>query len=321
MAADVPGDMIGTAPDASYILVRTEDAPTEYIIEEYNWACGAEFADSLGADIINSSLGYTTFDDPLYNHTYADMNGDSAIATRAADIAASKGILVVNSAGNSGSSPWHFIGAAADGDSVLAVGAVDSMGVIAGFSSRGPSSDGRIKPNVCSQGVDAFVSIPDGSYVHGSGTSFASPIMAGAAACFWQSCSGYSNMQIQYAIEASASQYFNPDSLYGYGIPNFQLACIILRNLYPLSEDDILTLYPNPFSEACFVQYYKPHSGTIHAEVFDIIGQKVLDNLFTAHGQSLFNFTIDAADLQGKGAYILRITTDEKTVVRKIIRN
>ncbi|HLG34878.1 MAG TPA: S8 family serine peptidase, partial [Bacteroidia bacterium] len=175
MAADVPGDMVGTAPAASYLLLRTEDAATEFIIEEYNWSCGAEFADSLGADVINSSLGYTTFDDPQYDHSYPDMNGDSAIVTQAADIAASKGMLVIVSAGNSGGSPWHFIGSPADADSALAVGAVDSFGVSVAFSSRGPSSDGRVKPNVCAQGLDAFVAIPDGSYVYGSGTSFASP--------------------------------------------------------------------------------------------------------------------------------------------------
>src|SRR5258706_324851 len=176
MAAHLPGYMIGTAPDAEYILLRTEDAATEYIIEEYNWACGAEYADSAGADVFNTSLGYTTFDDPLYNHTYADMNGDSAVITIAADIAASKGILVVNSAGNSGGGPWNYIGAPADGDSVLTVGGVDSLKVIYARSSHGPSFDGRVKPNACAQGLNAYLDFANAAFGYGSGTSFASKV-------------------------------------------------------------------------------------------------------------------------------------------------
>ncbi|VAW29171.1 Peptidase S8 and S53, subtilisin, kexin, sedolisin, partial [hydrothermal vent metagenome] len=153
MAADIPGTMIGTAPKASYWLLRSEDARSENVIEEYNWVSAAEFADSVGADVINSSLGYIAFDDTTFSHPYSDMDGKTCISTRGAEIAASKGILVVNSAGNDGQSiafPW--IGAPADGDSVLTAGAVTATGIRASFSSIGPTYDGRIKPTVMAMG-------------------------------------------------------------------------------------------------------------------------------------------------------------------------
>ncbi|MFI5219677.1 MAG: S8 family serine peptidase, partial [Bacteroidia bacterium] len=143
-----PGNIVGTAPHAKFWLLRSEDAATEYLIEEYNWAEAAEFADSVGADVINSSLGYTEFDDPAHNHTYNDMDGNTAPSTRAADFAAKKGMIVCNSAGNSGNDPWNFIGAPADADSILAIGAVDDLENYASFSSNGPTSDGRVKPDV-----------------------------------------------------------------------------------------------------------------------------------------------------------------------------
>ena len=174
--------LIGTAPLASYMLFRTEDSNSETLIEEDNWAAAAEYADSAGVDIINSSLGYTIlYDDSLNSHSYIDMDGNSTIITNAADLAASRGILVINSAGNSGNNDWHYIGAPADGDSVLAVGAVNSIGEIASFSSRGPSYDGRIKPNVCAQGVLAVVADLDSTIRVANGTSFSAPIISGLA--------------------------------------------------------------------------------------------------------------------------------------------
>ncbi|MBM3436273.1 MAG: hypothetical protein FJY07_08685, partial [Bacteroidetes bacterium] len=152
MGGNWPGNIVGTAPGAEYWLIRTEDGNSEYIIEELNWVSGAELADSVGADIINSSLGYTEFDDPSQNHTYEDMDGNTTPVTKGADVAASKGMVVVNSAGNSGGSSWQYIGAPADGDSVFSIGAVDDMGNYAGFSSTGPTYDGRVKPNVVAQG-------------------------------------------------------------------------------------------------------------------------------------------------------------------------
>ncbi len=229
MGANLPGQMVGTSPKASFWLLRTEDAATEYLIEELNWVSGAEFADSLGADVINSSLGYTEFDDPSQNHTYADMDGNTTTITIGADIAASKGILVCNSAGNSGGSAWQYIGAPADGDSVFSIGAVTASGSYASFSSTGPTSDGRLKPNVVAQGSGSTIISPwSGNVSSGSGTSFSSPITAGMVACLRQANPAKSNIEIMTAVEQSSSLYTNPTQQMGYGIPDYVLANTIL---------------------------------------------------------------------------------------------
>ena len=229
MGANLPGEMVGTAPKANYWLLRSEYGPTEYLIEELNWASAAEFADSVGADVINSSLGYTTFDDPSHDHTYQDMDGNTTPITIAADLAASKGMIVVNSAGNSGNSAWLYIGAPADGDSVFSIGAVNSEGNYASFSSIGPTADGRVKPDVVAQGSgSAIVSAYSGNVVSGSGTSFSSPITAGMVACLWQANPTKRNTEIMDAIRQSASLANTPNMLLGYGIPDYYKADSLL---------------------------------------------------------------------------------------------
>ncbi len=198
MAANAPGEIIGTAPEAHYWLLRSEDAVTEYLVEEDNWIAAAEFADSVGADILNTSLGYNLFQDSSTDHSYADMDGNTTRITIASDIAAAKGMLVVNSAGNTGMSSWNYIVAPADGDSVLAVGAVDEWGEYAAFSGKGPSYDGRVKPNVCAMGASTVIAANDGSIAIGSGTSFSSPIIAGAA------------RSLSLASQSKLEQYGNP---------------------------------------------------------------------------------------------------------------
>jgi hypothetical protein len=228
VAAYIPGTFIGSCPEASYYLLRTEDAPTEQIIEEYNWVLGAEYADSAGADLISSSLGYTTFDNPVYDHSYADMNGNTTVISRMADLAAKKGILVVNSAGNDGSGSWRYIGAPADGDSVLSVGAVNNSGIIASFSSYGPTSDGQIKPDVVSVGVATVLSNTSGNTTTGNGTSFSCPNMAGLAACLWQLFPEFNNWKIITTLRQSADRFNTPHEQYGYGLPNMKKAFGIL---------------------------------------------------------------------------------------------
>lgn len=316
MAAQLPGYMIGTAPDATYILLRTEDAGSEFIVEEYNWACGAEYADSAGADVFNTSLGYSTFNDPQYNHSYSDMNGDSAVITIASDIAASKGILVVNSAGNSGSA---HINAPADGDSVLAVGAVNSFEVLASFSSQGPSFDGRVKPNVCTQGQNTFLAFDNGTFGQSSGTSFASPIMAGMAACLWQAFPQRNNMEILHAIEQSADRFLQPDSLYGYGIPDMQRAWVLLGGAPPPSENVVINVYPNPFTTSATLTFYITQPGNPRLEIFDAAGKKVFDKEYS-FGRYYQSVTIDNSSLYAKGLYVLRFTTANKVFYRKIVR-
>lgn len=224
MGGNFPEKLVGTAPKANYLLVRTEDGDTEYLVEEYYWITGAEFADSMGVDVINTSLGYTAFDDGVNSHAYEDLNGNTAPISIASDIAASKGMLLVTSAGNEGNDEWRHISAPADADSVLTVGSVTSSEKISGFSSRGPSADDRIKPDVMAQGSFAFVQGTGGGITFSFGTSFSGPIMAGAVASLWQAFPDFSAQEIIAVVKLSGSQSDKPDNDYGYGIPDLAYA-------------------------------------------------------------------------------------------------
>lgn len=229
IAANMPGVFVGTAPKANFCLYRTEDVATETRIEEHNLAAGYERADSIGADICSVSLGYTTFDYATQNYTYADMNGNRTMAAIATDIAAKKGMLPVIAAGNEGASAWRFISTPADADSAMAVGAVDTLGNVAGFSSFGPSSDGQIKPSVAATGARAVVASPNtGMPVYSNGTSFAAPNMAGLTTCLWQAFPEYNNMAILDAMQKSANRFATPNDRTGYGVPDVKKAFIIL---------------------------------------------------------------------------------------------
>jgi serine protease AprX len=229
IAANMPGVFMGTAPQTSFYLYRTEDAATEYPIEEQNWAAAAEKADSAGVDICSVSLGYFTFDNAIYNHTYADMDGNTTIIAKAADLAAKKGMLVVVAAGNEGTSSWHYIISPADADSVLAVGAVTTAGNVGSFSSYGPSSDGQVKPSVAAVGVGAVIANPStGQPTFGNGTSFACPNMAGLSTCLWQAFPEVNNMNIIGTLQQSSNRAANPDVRTGYGIPDMKKAFVLL---------------------------------------------------------------------------------------------
>lgn len=224
IAANIPGQFVGKAPKASFHLFRTEDVASEYPIEEHNWVCGAERADSAGVDIISSSLGYYDFDNAVFNYTYANMDGNTTMAAKGADLAAKKGLLVFNSAGNEGGNAWNFLVTPSDGDSVIAVGAVSVSGAVGNFSSYGPSGDGQVKPEVASVGVAALVQTTSNTVGASNGTSFACPNMAGLGTCLWQAFPEYNNMKIVQALKAAGSKYTNPDNRIGYGIPNMKLA-------------------------------------------------------------------------------------------------
>lgn len=220
--------MVGTAPQASYYLFVTEDGDSETQLEEYNYVIAAEMADSLGVDIIHASLGYQDFDIKSLSYEYKQINGNIAISTIGADIAATKGIIIVTSAGNEGDEDWGKITAPADGDSVICVGAVDPSGYLAEFSSRGPTYDGRIAPLVCAQGVRVAtqgrnaISLPNG-------TSFSGPIIAGSIACLLQAFPNLTYSQLYEALAATSSQAGNPDNEMGYGIANFYKAYLYLK--------------------------------------------------------------------------------------------
>jgi hypothetical protein len=242
LAAYQPGALIGTAPAASYLLLHTEDDTGERRQEEANWLVAAEYADSVGVDVLTSSLGYTTFQDASTNYTYADLNGDKALSTRAADWAAQAGILVLVAAGNEGNDPWRYISVPADADSVLAVGAVTGGRQYAVFSSIGPTPDGRVKPDLAAMGRNSIIGTPGGGIAAGNGTSFATPILAGMVTGFWQAHPELTNMQVIDALKRSASQYSTPDERLGYGIPNFLRADALVASL----EATGVRVFPNP---------------------------------------------------------------------------
>lgn len=224
IGANIPGQFIGKAPKASFWLFRTEDGASEYPIEEHNWVCGAERADSAGVEVISSSLGYNTFDNATFDHTYAQMNGNTTMAAIGADLAAKKGILVFLANGNEGTNSWHYLITPADADSVVAVGAVNTSGAVGSFSSYGPSSDGQVKPDVASVGVAALVQTTGNTVGTSNGTSFACPNMAGLGTCLWQGFPEFNNMKIVKALQQASSIYATPNDRIGYGIPNVKTA-------------------------------------------------------------------------------------------------
>ncbi len=220
MAMNQPNVMIGTAPEASYWLLRSEDEYSENLVEQDYWAAAIEFADSVGVDLVNTSLGYYSFDDPAKNYRYRDLNGHYALMSREAAKAADKGIVVVCSAGNSESGSWKKITPPGDAENVITVGAVNKYGVLAPFSSVGNTADGRVKPDVVAVGLGSDVMGTDGNLRHANGTSFSSPIMCGMVACLWQACPELTAKEIIELVRRSGDRAVFPDNIYGYGIPD-----------------------------------------------------------------------------------------------------
>lgn len=316
VAGNVPGKFLGTAPDASFVLSTTEDDGAEWVMEEYNWAAGAEFADSLGARIFSTSLGYTDFDNDTGSHTYADMTGNKTVITRAANIAATKGILVINSAGNEGNNSWHYIAAPADGDKVIAIGALDSASKVQGFSSKGPNAAGRVKPDLCAMGARAGILDPYGYVTTNNGTSFSCPIMAGCFASLWSAFPEKTADEIYTAVVISADHFWEPDSSFGYGIPNFYNAYILLKYHYNgniLQISPYPRVFPNPFSETLNISYYNEgKDGTHKLELFNLQGQLVLSREVYMRANTFEVFTIDDAGKLNAGTYVFRFDGDKK---------
>ena len=315
------GELIGTAPDASFWLLRSEDGNSEYIIEEDNWIAAAEFADSAGADIINTSLGYSEFNDSSQNHTYTDMDGNTTRVSRAADIAASKGILVVTSAGNQGNVDWKYITAPADADSVLTIGAVDRLLNVTAFSSRGPSSDGQVKPNVMALGAGVFVAGLDGSIRQGNGTSFSSPVITGLSACLWQANPEATMMEIYNAICESADRYYNPDSAYGYGIPDFNLANILLKAAREGNQSNASVMaFPNPFYNQLYIFFETPVNSPVDITLFDLAGKEVFRKNYPAVYERKHLIVESDFDHIQKGVYIIRIVAKPLSGNAKLVK-
>lgn len=251
IASAVNGELIGAAPHANFFFIRSEFVVNEQLIEEDYWAQAVEIADSIGADIITSSLGYTTFDYPTSGYTYSSCDGETGISSRNASIAVQKGMVTCVSAGNSGLNEWYYINRPSDAVEVLSVAAIAADSAVAPFSSRGPSYDGRVKPDVAAVGWNTYVVMSDGNILPGNGTSFACPIMAGMAACLWQSLPQMGAKDIIRIIRESGHQYNNPDTLMGYGIPDIYQAYLDNKNVEDVRENPALlsvSVYPNPCS-------------------------------------------------------------------------
>ncbi len=221
LAAQAPEVTMGTATDATYWLLRCEDPSTEQPVEEDYWTMAAEMADSAGVDVINSSLGYYKYDNTLVTYRLQDLDGQTAFISQSAAMLAGKGIVLCNSAGNSGMGQWKKIGVPADAPGILTVGAINKDCGIATFSSIGPTQDGRVKPDVVAQGAPAALITGRGTLVHDMGTSFSTPIVCGLVACLWQGLPGKTAREIIELVRRSSDQYAEPTNIYGYGIPDF----------------------------------------------------------------------------------------------------
>jgi len=306
----IENQFVGTAIDADFYLFITENVDHELPDEEVFWIAAAERADSLGVDVINTSLGYSEFDDSRYDYTYEDMDGQTAFITRGAQIATEKGIMVVVSAGNSGNDPWHYITSPADGVDVFTIGAVDGDGNPAGFSSYGPTPDGRIKPDVDARGSWATIIRTDGSIDYGSGTSFSSPIMTGAMACFIQAFPNVNPMEVRQTVRESANHYNNPTSQMGYGIPNFEVAYNDMLSVSDVSQQgNLISVYPNPASGKINIQSEKEIR---EVELISVEG-KIVRKYSSANQLDLNSLP--------NGIYMLKIQLENgKTEVEKIIK-
>jgi serine protease AprX len=315
LAGDIPGFIEGSAPGADYILLKTEDVESEYPCEEDFWAAGAEYADSSGADIISSSLGYFTFDDSTMNHKKSELGGNTAFITQVADIAGSKGILVVNSAGNERRNTWRNIIFPSDGNKVLCVGAVDASKQIASFSSSGLSSV-AIKPDIVAMGVNIPVQISDNTG-RSSGTSFSCPVISGMAACILQSVPDVKTDELIDLFHQSGDRYNKPDTLYGYGVPDMVKALNILQDKYFKIPDDGPIISPNPTTGYLEILFNSPlEKATI--TIFNASGMKVSEKIY--NGFAGRKISVTALEHSPNGTYFVRIITDKGSYSLKVIK-
>jgi len=319
MGGYTPGEYVGGAFDANYYLFVTEDVcnSCEHRIEEYNWVYAAEFADSAGVDVFNTSLGYNIFEDPSMDYVFDDMDGKTAIISIASTIAASKGILVVASAGNEGSNSWGYITPPADANDILSIGNVDLMGQRWRTSSHGFSADGRIKPELAGPGTGVAVINKSGNIVGGSGTSFSSSIVAGLVAGTWQANPGFSAADLRFFLTRSANNAALPDSLTGYGIPNFES----LMNLLSFAKKDSnFTLFPNPVDDdLLIIRVNNPdEAADTDLKIFDVQGNLIMETKLTFGWQQLTQ-TIDIQTLKA-GMYILNLAVGNEIDKIRIVK-
>lgn len=312
----VPDVFTGGAYKASFQLYITEDVSSEYRIEEYNWLFAAERADSAGADIINTSLGYNTFSDAAMNYTQADMNGITTVISRAAQLASERGIAVVSSAGNEGNNSWRIITSPADNAFVLAVASVNNVGVRSPVSSVGPTADGRIKPDVAALGVNVSVVRGDGNMSMVSGTSLSAPLVTSLLAGAWQRYPDLTNIELMNAVRSSASQSENPDFLIGYGIPNFKA---IVNKLDWVPQEKRVSVSPNPIRDTLIIRPNDPEQvSSCIVEILSLQGQ-VIGNQQVEFDWLNRNYIADCSKL-ASGMYFLRVWIGQEIFSFKLVK-
>ena len=317
LATTIGGKLVGSAPRAGYFFIRSEnDIPSgnEQLVEEDFFAQAAEIADSLGVDVTNASLCYSNFNYDWQNiYTSAYNNGIASIASRAASILAQKGVIVVIATGNEGLSDWHYITRPADAKNILAVGAVNKYGIVANYSSYGPSTDGRVKPDVASPGDGAWVVSSNGKIVQSGGTSCAAPIIAGLSACLWQALPQYSSLEIMDLIRKYGDRYEYPNDRTGYGIPNFYQC--YLDQTYGVTENakQEVLVYPNPTKGELRITNYE--LGIKEVEIFDIYGKKLSSNHLIISSSNQLNIAHLPA-----GVYFVKISTEAGMITSKVIK-
>lgn len=311
MGGFADGQLVGTAPNAQYYLFITEDVNSENPVEESYWVEAAELADYYGVDVINSSLGYFDYDNANYSYQYSDMVGNKTFASRGANMAFNKGIVVVISAGNSGATAEPHIATPADAFGALTIGAVNSLETYASFSSIGPSFDGRIKPDVCAKGAGTTVSSPSGTIYTSNGTSFSSPVMAGMVATFWSAVPNLTAQQVVDFIRQSSDNYTAPTNQKGYGIPDFQLALTNALNLETIESNQSFLVYPNPTDNQITFQLNNNQKGILY--FYDVLGKNVLTKEISENTN-----TLDIQNLS-KGVYYYKFESD-KVFKGKIIK-
>lgn len=314
IAAYDPNEMVGTAYKASFYLFHTEDGNGENIVEEYNWVSGAELADSLGVDICSTSLGYIDFDMPQWDHHFPDYDGHTAPMTIGAEIAASRGMICTNSAGNEGSGTCT-LGIPADAEHIITVGAVNSAGQRASFSSVGPTYDGRIKPDVMAMGEGTYVASGYGSwwpYYNGDGTSFSNPVLAGAVACLRQARPNASVQEICDAVRAAGNNANNPDNYNGYGIPNFVDALgMVSVGEVALGENEVLSVFPNP-SKGNVKVTFKDDVDNADMTVYDNMGRVIINTVNVNEIESVLNNL-------SSGVYTVQVNSERGNQVLKVV--
>lgn len=307
MLSDEPGTYVGSAPGATYRLLVSEDNDSEYPVEEDYWVAAVEWADSAGVDVVNTSLGYYAFDDPAMSYTHDDLDGSTAFSSRAAAMAAAKGMMLLVAAGNEGNAAWRKIIVPADADGILAVGAVSSDGVRASFSSVGNSADGRIKPEVMAVGSGTRMVIDSRGVISSSGTSFATPVLCGGVACLWQAHPEWTVARLREEVIRSSSRYASPDCYMGYGIPNLYAAHRSAAAVASLPREDGRRV---AYADGCLL-LPQPAGCNLHFTLYDMAGRLCGSGIIVA-GDTRAAVSLPA------GFYVAVVTDGSRSTASKV---